>query len=140
MRIFFLIFFGFLSTPSFSQLAKENCRTTIQLDVAIDTVTIGYDSSNDPRKRGVSSVVFPFGNPSYRLRLPGDMYTVISFTVTAEVGEDIMEVSVRGNYFITPVFNLMRYVKRGDLIFFNCIKARHENGTEFTAKNFTITR
>lgn len=138
--ILLLLTIGFISH---SQVTKDKtCRTNVELDVALDTIYWARDSVKK-EKREHSSVIVDYGagcNPCWILKSLNEKYRVVSFTLTTKSEEDIYEIPVLGNTITGMALVQFRIAKKGETIFFECVRALHENGNIYTLKPFSIIR
>jgi hypothetical protein len=140
MRITCLIFLLVVSTVTDAQQTDKPCRTNVELDVVIDTIFWTRDSIKQDKKESPLTFVDYSGDcrPCYMLRPLLPKYTVVSFTLITQTDEYIAEIPVQGNYLSYRALSEIRMAKKGEAIYFECIKARHENGNIYTLKNFSV--
>jgi hypothetical protein len=139
--IFFLLLIELLcSYNCLSQVYNyKNCRTNINLNVVIDTF---YQKTDTVRNREANSPVFidNVGNcmPCYQLKTSSSKLKIIGFVVVIDMDEDIVEVTQEGSMISGQALRTIRQAQKGRTVYFECIKAKHENGNIFILNPFSI--
>lgn len=138
--------FLLIAKGSSAQIGTEKeCKTTVELEVLIDTV---YEKPANTAKAGEKPSGFitdkaAYCNPCYRLRPANDKYKVVEYGVEAEDNDGyINSVTVQGDGITAPgrYLQVLNAAKKNTPISFYCIKARHENGSIYVLRSFTIIK
>lgn len=124
---------------------NKECRTNVVLEVVLDTVYQKIDSLPQKQDNPSSFVVdrMSFCNPCYKLRPLNSGYRIVAFKLMAEAeAGEIWEINISGDNLTSNsgAMVALASAKKGEPIYFYCIKAKHENGNIYVLKDFSIIK
>ncbi|MCX6317734.1 MAG: hypothetical protein NTW29_10610 [Bacteroidetes bacterium] len=141
-KLLLAIFLWFASFANGQTNSEKDCKTTVELDVVIDTLYKKPSSPDTLNEKMPSGIVDRVGycNPCYVLRPLNSNYRVVSYVIEAEDNDNnINEARVLGNGInYTSGSYVIRQAKKGEAIWFSCIRAIHTNGKTYTLRPFSI--
>jgi hypothetical protein len=125
--------------------AQQDCRTNLFLDATLDTSAFKSDTAvrvkKDTTGKNSRPVFVDYAavrTKYYLLKPPAPAYQIISFMVTTEENEYIIEVPCQGDIVCHLAERAIRQRKSGTPVYFTCIRVKYPNGKIYTLKDLTV--